>query len=63
MNPELGAVEVAASAPSPRAEQALSKMLFPEPIHRKALASRAISQLTVHAREIKGSCKFFRWFV
>lgn len=54
---ELGHVEIAASDHWPGAEQAflytLDQTVFAEPTHRKALASRALSQLIVHPKEIK----------
>lgn len=60
---ELGGMEIAAPAHWPRAQQALSPLFFTEPTHRKAAASRAVSQLTVHPGEIKCSCKFLKWLV
>lgn len=49
--------------PRAKVERVLDQMFFNEPTHRKGLASRATSQLTVYPREIKPSCKFFEWLV
>ena len=60
---ELGGVETTVSAHWSRAEWASGQMIFTEPTHRKALTSRAISQFTVHPKDTKWSCKFFKWGV